>query len=56
MKCPTCKHKITKVIDSRPFGREIKRRRKCPSCSIRFNTYEYVDTESIPESAAREAK
>ncbi len=45
MHCPFCASGDTKVIDSRPSedGREIKRRRECPACGKRFNTYERVE-------------
>ncbi|QFT90141.1 Transcriptional repressor NrdR [Bacillus sp. THAF10] len=48
MKCPTCHHNGTKVLDSRPVeeGRSIRRRRECESCSYRFTTFEKV--EEIP--------
>jgi transcriptional repressor NrdR len=47
MKCPVCKSSKTKVLDSRPFGKETRRHRKCILCNARFITYEYVDKESI---------
>ena len=45
MKCPFCDFQDSRVIDSRPSdnGREIKRRRECPSCSRRFTTYERLE-------------
>ena len=48
MKCPYCYVPESKVIDSRPAdnGMSIKRRRECPSCGRKFNTYEKV--EDIP--------
>lgn len=48
MKCPYCYTPESKVIDSRPAdnGMSIKRRRECPSCGRKFNTYEKV--EDIP--------
>jgi len=48
MKCPTCDHKETKVIDSRMSsdGNSIRRRRECLKCEKRFTTYEYV--EQVP--------
>lgn len=48
MKCPTCQHKETKVIDSRlnAEGTSIRRRRECLKCEKRFTTYEYV--EQVP--------
>ena len=45
MQCPKC-NKSTQVLDSRPDGRAVKRRRKCKSCGFRFAT-----TESIIKQA-----
>ncbi|NQD50701.1 transcriptional regulator NrdR, partial [Bacillus altitudinis] len=38
MKCPTCQHLGTRVLDSRPVdeGKSIRRRRECESCQFRF--------------------
>jgi transcriptional repressor NrdR len=49
MKCPACFFADSRVLDSRPVddGTSIKRRRECPSCGKRFNTYEVVDTVPI---------
>ena len=49
MKCPVCNYQDSKVLDSRPVndGVSIKRRRECPGCGKRFNTYEVVDTVPI---------
>ena len=48
MKCPTCNHEETKVIDSRMSsdGSSIRRRRECLKCERRFTTYEYI--EQVP--------
>ena len=48
MKCPSCGHPESKVIDSRPADENasIRRRRECLSCAKRFTTYETV--ESLP--------
>ena len=49
MKCPVCNFQDSKVLDSRPVedGSSIKRRRECPACGKRFNTYEVVDNVPI---------
>lgn len=49
MKCPSCNFSDSRVLDSRPAndGASIKRRRECPACGKRFNTYEVVDTVPI---------
>ncbi|MBQ0092448.1 MAG: transcriptional repressor NrdR [Clostridiales bacterium] len=48
MKCPTCAHPESKVVDSRPSsdGSTIRRRRECLSCGKRFTTYEMI--EALP--------
>lgn len=45
MKCPTCQHNGTRVLDSRPVdeGRSIRRRRECEECQYRFTTFEKVE-------------
>ncbi len=45
MRCPSCQHKDTNVVDSRmnADGTSIRRRRKCPQCEERFTTYEYIE-------------
>lgn len=42
MRCPSCNHTESKVVDSRPSddGTNIRRRRECLSCGNRFTTYE----------------
>ncbi|MDQ0270076.1 transcriptional regulator NrdR [Cytobacillus purgationiresistens] len=48
MKCPSCQHSNTRVLDSRPVdeGKSIRRRRECEKCAYRFTTFEKV--EEIP--------
>jgi transcriptional repressor NrdR len=48
MKCPSCQHNSSRVLDSRPVddGRSIRRRRECERCAYRFTTFEKV--EEIP--------
>ncbi|WP_442595394.1 transcriptional regulator NrdR [Neobacillus sp. D3-1R] len=48
MKCPSCQHNGTRVLDSRPVdeSRAIRRRRECELCNFRFTTFEKV--EEIP--------
>jgi transcriptional repressor NrdR len=45
MHCPFCQHDDTRVIDSRVSedGATIRRRRECPSCGERFNTFETAE-------------
>ena len=42
MRCPSCGHTDSKVVDSRPSedGTSIRRRRECLKCNRRFPTYE----------------
>ncbi|MDR1184144.1 MAG: transcriptional regulator NrdR [Coriobacteriales bacterium] len=42
MRCVSCGHPESKVIDSRPSedGLSIRRRRECLECGTRFTTYE----------------
>lgn len=44
MRCPSCGHLDSKVVDSRPSedGTSIRRRRQCLACGNRFTTYERV--------------
>ena len=46
MKCPSCGHLKSIVIDSRPSadGQSIRRRRECLECGKRFTTYENIET------------
>jgi transcriptional repressor NrdR len=45
MKCPTCSHPDSRVVDSRTTkeGNAIRRRRECESCRHRFTTYERAE-------------
>ncbi|MEM8902520.1 MAG: transcriptional regulator NrdR [Actinomycetota bacterium] len=49
MRCPTCDHDDTRVVDSRPAdaGAAVRRRRTCPSCAGRFTTYERVEPAEL---------
>lgn len=60
MICPKCKHKNTRVIDSRDAneGRTIRRRRECEKCSHRFTTFEQAETANflvVKKDGSREA-
>jgi len=43
--CPFCQHEDTRVIDSRltEDGATVRRRRECPACGERFNTFETAE-------------
>lgn len=45
MHCPFCQYEDTRVIDSRltDDGSSVRRRRECPQCGERFNTYETAE-------------
>ena len=45
MRCPSCGHDDSRVLDSRSAedGAAVRRRRQCLSCEIRFTTYERID-------------
>lgn len=45
MHCPFCQHEDTRVIDSRltDDGGSVRRRRECPACGERFNTFETAE-------------
>src|SRR5260370_25272832 len=49
MRCPFCRHRGNRVVDSRMSGdgATIRRRRVCSACKRRFTTYERVE-ESAP--------
>ncbi len=57
MHCPFCQHDDTRVIDSRlaDDGATVRRRRECPACGERFNTFETAELKlpSIVKSDAR---
>jgi len=48
MRCPYCRSKRDKVVDSRSIRKNqaVRRRRECLRCHKRYTTYEYV--EEIP--------
>ncbi len=43
MKCPECKSEQVFVKDSRPYGRFIRRKRKCNTCGGVFYTMEVYE-------------
>ena len=43
MRCPSCQHEESRVIDSRTAGDAIRRRRVCSGCGFRFTTHERVE-------------
>ena len=51
MVCPFCNKVETSVIDSRKNneGNSIRRRRECPTCNLRFTTYEKAEIGILVE-------
>ncbi len=49
MRCPSCGHPESKVIDSRDLdeGKAIRRRRECLKCGSRFTTYERIEATNF---------
>lgn len=47
MRCPYCGEMESRVIDSRPVGEGVRRRRKCANCGARFTTYERLQPRNI---------
>ena len=47
MRCPSCEAPETRVTDSRDTGQEIRRRRECLKCGVRFTTYERVQLAAL---------
>ncbi len=49
MRCPSCVHPDTRVVDSRPSdeGAVIRRRRECPNCGRRFTSFERAQFEPL---------
>lgn len=45
--CPKCGSQEQNVIDSRPVGGRIRRRRECDKCKERFTTIEQVHDAKI---------
>lgn len=43
MKCPKCGKEKQRVLETRPFGEETYRKRKCIFCNHVFITYEKAD-------------
>ncbi len=49
MRCPYCRTRDSRVIDSRELsgGDSIRRRRECVACHRRFTTYERVESVTL---------
>lgn len=49
MKCPKCKAKTTRVLDSRETheGKSTRRRRECRGCKWRFTTFERMEHNNL---------
>jgi transcriptional repressor NrdR len=57
MHCPFCHHEDTRVIDSRltEDGLAVRRRRECPQCSERFNTFEHAELK-LPQIVKQDGR
>jgi len=57
MRCPSCGHAESRVIDSRLArdGSEIRRRRECLECGRRFTTRERID-EVLPRVVKKDER
>ena len=47
MRCPNCGAPDSRVTDSRDTGEEIRRRRECSECGVRFTTYERIQHATL---------
>ncbi|MCY4582033.1 MAG: transcriptional regulator NrdR [Chloroflexi bacterium] len=47
MHCPNCGDPNTRVTDSRDTGQDIRRRRECVRCGVRFTTYERIQHATL---------
>ncbi len=49
MRCPFCRARDAKVIDSREIsgGESIRRRRECLNCGKRFTSYERIEVAAL---------
>ena len=47
MHCPYCGDPNTRVTDSRDTGQDIRRRRECGRCGVRFTTYERIQQPTL---------
>ncbi|HJU29571.1 MAG TPA: transcriptional regulator NrdR, partial [Candidatus Binataceae bacterium] len=57
MRCPFCRHRGNRVVDSRMSGdgATIRRRRVCSACKRRFTTYERVE-ETAPMVVKKDSR
>ena len=47
MRCPNCGAPESRVTDSRDTGEDIRRRRECSACGVRFTTYERIQHATL---------
>ena len=47
MKCPYCGALVSRVVDSRGLEEEVRRRRVCSTCGVRFTTSERVQSHAL---------
>lgn len=57
LRCPTCDHPDSKVLETRASADGVRRRRQCHECSYRFTTMERIELKLplvIKKDGARE--
>src|SRR3954470_19999667 len=56
MRCPFCRHAVSRVVDSRDAvdRQAIRRRRLCPACGRRFTTVEELVLAVVKRSGVTE--
>src|SRR3954470_24714079 len=56
MRCPFCRHAVSRVVDSRDAvdRQAIRRRRLCPACGRRFTTVEEIVLAVVKRSGVTE--
>jgi transcriptional repressor NrdR len=47
MRCPYCRYQESRVVDSRTGESDVRRRRECERCGLRFTTYERVEVPAV---------
>jgi transcriptional repressor NrdR len=47
MRCPSCQHPKTRVIETREADETVRRRRDCARCHWRFTTYETARPQGL---------
>ncbi len=58
MRCPNCGSYQVRTVDSRPYDTQVRRRRECHDCKVRFNTIEIPleEYKRLKQKAAQNEK